>query len=164
MPDQPTAIATLAHLRLFVLAAGESMPEKHWDSDGLSQTNQNDLLMVFPRTSLVAAATHAGKLAQAHHDERTRASGVYHLFRLPTELEAGIHQELLHNMPNDMDLETSLWSGLEHLPKQSAAAQEGPINLGELDLKKPKDIAKLAFTYKAAIDAGVSCIPYFTIS
>lgn len=164
MPDQPTAIATLAHLRLFVLAAGESMPEKHWDSDGLSQTGQNDLLMIFPRTSLTAAATHAGKLAQAHHDERTRASGVYHLFRLPTEVESAIHQEILHHIPNDMDLETSLWSELEHLPKQSAAAQEGPVNLGELDLNKPKDIAKLAFTYKSAVDAGFSTIPYFTIA
>ena len=85
----------LAQLRLSVLACGEALPGKCWYSDGLGKAGQTDLLTVFPRTSLVAASSHAAKLAQAHHDAVTRATGVYHLFRLPTDVEASIHHELM---------------------------------------------------------------------
>jgi len=74
----PTKISTsalLAHLKLTVLALGETLPGIYWDSSGLNQTAQNDLLVIFPRTSLTAAASHAEKLAEVHHDKHTRASG-----------------------------------------------------------------------------------------
>ena len=154
----------LAHLRLSVLACGEALPGKCWDSDGLGKTGQTDLLTVFPRTSLVAAASHAAKLAQAHHDAVTRATGVFHLFRLPTDVEASIHHELMTAIPNDQDVQGKLWSELKDLPKFEAAAQEGPVNLGEIKLTVAKDISKIANTYKAAFDAGLSVVPYFTLS
>jgi len=158
------ASTSLARIRLSVLASGETLPGKYWDSLGLNQTGQTDLLMIFPRTSLTAAATHAEQLAQAHHDERTRSSGVYHLFRLPTDIESSIHHEMIHSIPNDLDLHANLWSELEDLPKGDVSAEEGPVDLGELNLTKLKDISKIAHTYKAAFDAGLNCIPYFTIS
>ncbi|MBT8036117.1 MAG: BrxE family protein [Verrucomicrobiae bacterium] len=164
LKSTPTASATLASLRLSVLASGESLPSKYWDSSGLNQTAQTDLRMIFPRTSITAAATHAEKLAQTHHDKHTRASGVFHLFRLPTNIEASIHREMIHSIPNDLDVQANLWSELADLPKADTSAEEGPVHLGELNLSKPKDIAKIAYAYKAAFDAGLNCIPYFTIS
>jgi len=154
----------LAQLRLSVLARGEALPEKCWDSGGLRKTGQTDLLMVFPRTSLAAASSHAAKLAQAHHDAVTRASGIYHLFRLPTDIEASIHQELMTAIPNDRDVQAKLWSELEGLPKFDVSAQEGPVNLGDIKLTLAKDISKIARAYKAAFEAGKSTVPYFTLS
>jgi hypothetical protein len=159
-----SAYFILARLRLSVLAAGEALPEKYWDSKGFSATGQGDLIAIFPRTSLLAAMTHATELARAHHDKQTRASGVYHLFRLPTDIETAIHHEMIESIPNDYDIQANLWSEIDELPKTEASAVEGPINLNTLDLSTTKAIAKLAATYKSAMDAGLTCIPFFQIA
>lgn len=164
MANPFTPYNILAQLRLSVLACGEALPGKCWDSDGLQKTGQADLLMIFPRTSLVAASSHAAKLAQAHHDAVTRATGVFHLFRLPTDVEASIHQELMTAIPNDYDVQAKLWSELAELPKLEVPAQEGPVNLGDIKLTTAKDISRIANAYKAAFDAGQSTVPYFTLS
>lgn len=154
----------LARLRLSVLAAGEALPLKYWDSKGLSASGQGDLIMVFPRTSLLTAMTHATELARAHHDKQTRASGVYHLFRLPTDLETAIHREMIESIPNNYDVQVNLWSEIDELPKAEVEAEEGSINLNTLDLSTKKAISKLAATYKAAMDKGLACVPFFNIA
>lgn len=154
----------LARLRLSVLSAGESLPDKYWDSKGLSATGQGDLKMVFPRTSIVAAMTHASELARAHHDKQTRASGVHHLFRLPTTIETAIHHEMIESIPNDYDMEANLWSEIDDLPQAEVQPEAGSINLNSLDLTSKKAIAKLAATYKSAMSAGLTCIPFFQIA
>ena len=154
----------LARLRLSVLAAGEALPEKYWDSKGLSASGQGDLIAIFPRTSLLAAMTHATELARAHHDKQTRASGVYHLFRLPTDIETAIHHEMIESISNDHDVQANLWTEIDELPKAEVEAEEGSINLNTLDLSTTKPIAKLAATYKAAMDKGLACVPFFSIA
>lgn len=155
---------SIARIRLSVLATGETLPDKYWDSKGLSATGQGDLKMVFPRTSLVAAMTHASELARAHHDRQTRASGVHHLFRLPTTIETAIHHEMIESIPNDYDIEANLWSEIDDLPQAEVQPEAGSINLNSLDLTSKKDIAKLAATYKSAMSAGLTCIPFFQIA
>lgn len=154
----------LARLRLSVLAAGEALPDKYWDSKGLSKTGQGDLIAIFPRTSLLTAMTHATELARAHHDKQTRASGVYHLFRLPTDIETAIHHEMIESIPNDYDVEANLWSEIDELPKVEAEPEAGSINLNTLDLTSTKAIAKLAATYQSAMETGLTCIPFFQIA
>ena len=164
MTSALSVYSILTRLRLSVLAAGEALPDKYWDSKGLSTSGQGDLVMVFPRTSLLAAMTHATELARAHHDKQTRASGVFHLFRLPTDIEAAIHHKMIESIPNDYDIQANLWSEIADLPKAEASAEEGPINLNTLDLTTTKALAKLAATYKSAMDAGLTCIPFFQIA
>jgi hypothetical protein len=108
--------------------------------------------------------THANELARAHHDKQTRASGVYHLFRLPTDVETAIHHEMVESIPNDYDVQANLWSEIDDLPKADARAEEGSINLGTLDLSTLKAIAKLAVTYQSAMDANLACVPFFQIA
>lgn len=164
MAQKLSPFLILAKLRLSVLAAGEALPSKCWDSTGLSKAGQADLVVMFPRTSILAAATHAAELARAHHDKYTRATGIYHLFRLPTELESKIHREMVDSIPNDFDVHANIWGELGELPTTSADAEEGPVNLNALKLSTNKDIAKLGANYKAAFDEGLSCIPYFTLA
>jgi hypothetical protein len=133
----------LGRLRLSVLVCGEKLPDKCWNSDGLSRSGQDDLKIVFPRSSVLAAVSHAAALARTHHDERTRAQGVYHLFRLPAEMEAGIHRALIE-MEQDSefgdDPAAGIWDELGDLDRNTEAASEGPVDLGTLDLyQRPVD-------------------------
>jgi hypothetical protein len=157
----------LAILRLLILKLGESQPGIWWNSTGLQEAGQGDLRFVFPRTSINAALKHAQALAQSKHDAGTRAQGVRHLFRLPVGLEVGLHQKLV-----DMEatgklgplLDTLSWEAVPGVTYDGAAAQEGPVNLGTLDIHSTKGLSRLANAYRAAFEAGVSCVPYFTLS
>ena len=162
--QHPHPYTVLAHLRLSVLASGEALPEKCWDSDGLSPAGQTDLAMVFPRTSVLAAATHASELARAHHDKHTRAAGVFHLFRLPTDVESAIHREMLNALPGGFRPQDNLWSEMESLPEVEVSAEQGPVNLGSVDLTSATDLSRLASAYRAAFAAELSCIPFFKIA
>jgi len=157
----------LAILRLLILKLGETQPGVWWDSTGLQKAGQDDLKFLFPRTSINAASKHAQALAQSKHDASTRAQGVRHLFRLPIGLEVGLHQTLVDLETSgklEPLLETLTWDTLEGVTYQITPAQEGPINLGTLNINSPKDFGRLASVYRAAFEAGVSCVPYFTLS
>lgn len=153
----------LAHLRLAVLIEGEKQPDLWWSSKGLSSEGQQDLIHIFPRTALTAAASHAQALALAHHDKNTRARGVYHLFRLPTVFEETIHRELIDQFPQNKGVLEHPWEFADGLNLDSTTPSEGATNLGTLDLHLKKDLALLASTYKAAFDAGISTIPFFEL-
>ena len=163
MTDTSTTIDQLAQLRFSVLLSGEANPDTWWDSDGLSVAGQADLRIIFPRTSVCAALSHVAELARRHHDQRTRAAGVFHLFRLPSDIEAGVHRSLV-NLEQDGffgdDPSKVAW---QDLADAAESAQEGAVDLGALDLNKEDDIKRLAGVYKAAFDAEKSCVPYFKL-
>jgi hypothetical protein len=157
----------LAILRLLVLKLGETQPSIWWNSTGLQKAGQDDLKFLFPRTAINAALKHAQSLAQSKHDASTRAQGVRHLFRLPVGLEVTLHQTLL-DLETTGKLEPLLeslgWDAIQGVTYESLPAQEGPVNLGTLDIHSPKGLSRLANVYRAAFEAGVSCVPYFTLS
>lgn len=153
----------LAHLRLAVLIEGEKQPNLWWSSTGLSPEGQRDLIHIFPRTAITAAATQANALALAHHDKNTRSSGVYHLFRLPTVYEEEIHRDFVTDLSKKGQLFEDPWSLLSDLETTGNSAQEGAINLGEIDLRSIKHLSLLASTYRAALEAKLSCTPFFTL-
>ncbi len=156
----------LALLRLLVLREGEQQPALWWNSTGLQPSGQTDLRFLFPRTAISAAAKHAQFLAQAHHDSRTRAQGVRHLFRLPIGLEISIHRALLELEASGKlaELLPSLaWESLEGVSLDPQPPQEGPVNLGSVDLGSRAGLSKIAATYRAAFRAGIPCVPYFQI-
>jgi hypothetical protein len=167
MTETSTNIDLLGRLRFSVLAAGELLPDVCWNSDGLTSAGQTDLRIIFPRTAVCAAISHAAELARGHHDQRTRASGVFHLFRLPTEMEAGMHRALVDLEQDGYfgdDPSTVMWNELGDIGGSAAEPEEGPVDLGSIDLSTKGGIARLANVYKAAFDAGKSCVPYFTLN
>ena len=52
-------------------------------------------------------------------------------------------------------------SEIDDLPQAEVQPEAGSINLNSLDLTSKKAIAKLAATYKSAMSAGLTCIPFF---
>lgn len=164
---QIESITYLAKLRFSVLAAGELQPDIWWSSNGLSSEGQADLSIVFPRTSVSAAIEHASELARLHHDERTRAVGVYHLFRLPTEIQSALHRMTIQIEQEGFfgpDLSACIWKDLSPPSSPNTQAQEGPIDLGHIRPHNVSDLGQLAETYKATFDGGKSCVPYFKIN
>ena len=143
------------------------MPLEWWDSKGLSTSGLTDLSVVFPRTPVNAAINHAAELARRHHDDRTRSVGVFHLFRLPSQLQSMLHRETIqleqdaYFTENPEDL---LWRELEGHTLPETAPQEGPVDLGKWNPNSQRDILRLAATYKAAFVSNFSCAPYFRLN
>ena len=166
MPNSRT-IEFLSQLRFSVLTMGEQSPDTCWNSSVFSKSGQSDLAMVFPRTATSAAISHTSALAKQHHDDRTRATGVYHLFRLPTDIEGTLHKATIEKeQAGDFNAEfdSLVWKEISAAPPKQVTPQEGPVDLGELDLQKRSDLLLLGHTYKAAFDANLSCIPYFRLN
>lgn len=163
MTSTPNPSSILARIRMAILVEGEKQPDLWWSSSGLSAKGQMDLVHIFPRTAITAAATQANALALAHHDKNTRSSGVYHLFRLPTVYEEEIHREFVTKLAADTDLVKDPWGLIDDLETTGGTAQEGAINLGEVDLRSIKHLSLLASTYRAVLEAKLSCTPFFTL-
>jgi hypothetical protein len=78
-------------LRALVLALGECVLPPWWKTGFMSETGFRFLERLYPHTFVHAAVYSAGKAACDIHDRAVGRVGVYHLFRLPETLEAGVH-------------------------------------------------------------------------
>lgn len=163
------AARNLAILRVVILKIGE-LEQLGGGSKGLSTQGQADLSYVFPRSSMLAATNHAASVARLEHDEKVRSRGVYHLFRLPTYWEGLIHKASTEGFTTDeitaagsVETAVSLFSELPELPLPSPSPQ-GPVDLGEIHLTSPRDLAILAGQYLAALRAKQYVIPYFRLA
>jgi len=89
----PPDIANLLRARLCVAYLGEATARDWWKgawkgSFLQASTLDEFLRPTFPRTYFSAALRSATEVAAAEHDDgKTAAAGMYHLFRLPIELE-----------------------------------------------------------------------------
>ncbi len=171
MPKTATtsvAARNLATLRLISLKISE-LNQLGTSSTGFSTQGQTDLAFIFPRAATLAAANHAAAVTRLEHDDKVRARGVYHLFRLPTYWEGLIHRAWTDGFSDSelsaagaLDTASSLFSGLPELPTPSPAPQ-GPVDLGEIDLTSPRHLANLAGHYFSALRAKQYVIPFFRL-
>ena len=163
------AARNLAKIRLIILKINE-LHQIGGNSKGLLTQGQADLSYVFPRTSLLAATNHAAAVARLEHDEKVRARGVYHLFRLPTYWEGLIHRASTEGFSaaelaaaGSIETAATLFSYLPELPLPSPPPQ-GPVDLGEIHLTSPRHLANLAGHYFSALRAKQYVIPYFRLT
>jgi hypothetical protein len=172
MPKTATtsvAARNLATLRLIILKISE-LQQIGTRSTGFSTQGHTDLSFIFPRTATLAAANHAAAVARLEHDDKVRARGVYHLFRLPTYWEGLIHRAWTEGFSaselttaESPDTAPSLLKGLPDLHMTSPPPQ-GPVDLGKIDLTSPRHLATLAGHYLSALRAKQSVIPFFRLS
>jgi hypothetical protein len=93
MSTAPADISDLLRARLCVAYLGEATAREWWKGawkgSFLQPTQLEQFLRpIFPRTYFAAALRSATQVAAAEHDDgKTAAAGMYHLFRLPIELE-----------------------------------------------------------------------------
>ncbi len=88
---------SIAQLRSCVAFLGEKENHNWWSSSFLSKSGGAFLTPVFPKTSLLARVNGAGAGARLVHDEHIGVGDVYHLFRLPENIEHEISQALTND-------------------------------------------------------------------
>src|SRR5262245_6572127 len=79
-------------LRTAVAFLGERPQAKWWDSGFLNSVGFQYLTLIYPKTVASAALTAAAEAACRIHDERIGRGRIFHLFRLPPEIEDGLRR------------------------------------------------------------------------
>lgn len=162
-----TLVRTLAELRVVVGFLGEQGQFGWWRSAFFSSSSEAFLAPVFARTKVLARFTGVTQAAALVHDERIGVGHVYHLFRLPEDMEQSLHQHLLEPGAAEsmMRLTSSRPEALAHLSSMADkpdGSGVGPTLVGGLDDLRLADAwRKVACLYRGAFTADSQTLPYF---
>ena len=157
-------LTTVAKMRIVVSYLGEKEQQAWWGSSFYSRGSSAFLSPLFPRSELLAQCRGASSAALRVHDERIGVGKVFHLFRLPEEMERGIHENLC---------QASLVAEARQLIDDAKTAftflssfgvtttKPGPIREGTLaELGKQSLWSSMASHYAFAIQNQMQVFPY----
>jgi hypothetical protein len=138
-----------------------------WQSAFFTQGSRAFLDPLFPRTRLLAQCNGVTRAAILVHDERIGVGQTYHLFRLPEELEQGIHQALhdpaFQRVIPERANSSDVLSKLREFGAKVETTGVGPVRVGgREDLYNPKIWRQVAGLYLQAFQLGKEIYPYFT--
>ena len=159
-------VERLAKLRLIIGYLGEREQFGWWQSSFFTQGNNAFLFPLFSQTQILAqcnGVTHAAALV---HDERIGIGHVYHLFRLPEEIEQGIHKSLhepalFQSVQKNITKSEMALDFLRKLTGPQLPTEVGPIRVGTIvALRDINSWQKVAGAYLYAFDHNVQIFPY----
>jgi len=161
----------ILRIRLSVLTLGEIAKPPWWGSKFLTDVGFRFLERLYPRSAFSAAVYSAGKAACEVHDQAIGRQGVYHLFRMPVNLEQEI-RALLY--ANDGTIDSYLTIVKEAEESRSLLAEIaslsadderiGPARIGTTeDILRPDLYQLMAAVYLKAFDRNGRAFPYFEI-
>jgi hypothetical protein len=162
-----TEYESLASLRLAVGLLGEQGdPKPWWTSNFFGAGSTAFLAPMFSRTLLLAQYHGVLQAAARVHDEHIGVGRVYHLFRLPEDIEYGIHASLQDGRPGSVPDLLDRAAALDRLRQVAAGATggltEGPVRVGDGQLlRSPAAWPLVAALYALAFDGGIQVFPYF---
>jgi hypothetical protein len=158
----------IASLRMTVGFLGEREQFGWWQSSFFTKGSSAFMAPLFPRTKVLAQCNGVTQAAALVHDERIGVGHVYHLFRLPEDMEQGIHQ-VLHNQSLGEALQKIVASpenALAFLRKRGTLPNTsgvGPIRLGSIEaLRSIKTWQSAASYYREAFEKGGAIFPYYS--
>jgi hypothetical protein len=162
-----TQIEVLAELRTVVGYLGEREQYGWWQCSFFGPGSQAFLTPVFSKTQVLAQCAGVTRAAALVHDERIGVGQVYHLFRLPEDIEQGIHQTL-----HDVELGKRLLafcanreSALAYLHREANEPAQpglGPTRVGGTqDLRDPAHWRVAAGYYRYGFSQPAQVFPYF---
>lgn len=161
---------TLLRFQVLVLALGESKHYNWWKCSFLSPTGISFLQRLYPRAYFWNAVRSSSIAACAVHDSSVGVGNVFHLFRLPQDVNRAL-REIAGEERNQLTAELSALLGdrarlLESLKAiaggQLKKVQPGPIKVGMTqDLAKSGSISSMASLYSAAFLNDSKTFPYF---
>lgn len=160
-------LADYLRLRLIVGYLGESDQFGWWPTSFYQPSSRLFLEPVFAKTSRLAQYHGVKEAARRLHDEHIGIGRVFHLFRLPEEIEQDLHKLLEARLGDDSllgdlaDRETAL-GALRAFSSDEGVLAEGPVAVGKFgDLLKAKATKEIAQRYLGAFNQGVKTYPYF---
>lgn len=157
----------LASLRVVVGYLGEKGQAGWWSSSFFAAGSTAFLSPIFARTQLVAQHQGVAGAASKVHDQRIGVGHVYHLFRLPEDLEQAMHQ-ILHQSDvaeRVKQLVTSREVALQFLRSGNVPPIDGAIGptrvAGAAGLRQPDAWKAVAATYADGFEQQREIYPYF---
>jgi hypothetical protein len=160
-------LENLSALRIIIGYLGEKAQFAWWQSSFFSSASGAFLSPIFPRTQFLAQCVGVTRAAALMHDQRIGVGSVYHLFRLPEDIEQGIHR-MMHDpslYENVLTHVSNQKEALDYLRVQSAILLKpgvGPTRLGSIhDLRQADSWRMAAAHYLAAFEQGSQVYPYF---
>ena len=161
---EPEFIELLSRLRLAIGYLGEREQFGWWQSSFFIRGSSAFLSPLFARTQVLAQCNGVTKVASIIHDERIGVGNVYHLFRLPEEIELNIHKKLHEFKPEDTF--TTKESALDYLRKHSIKSDQssvGPTRVGnKKSLYELRSWQLLSGLYLFAFEKRVEIYPYYS--
>jgi hypothetical protein len=161
-----TLLETIAKLRLYIGYLGEKNQFNWWASAFFSPSSSAFLEPLFGRTQILAQCNGATRAAALVHDEHIGVGHVYHLFRLPEDLEQGLHRELYDpkfgNMLPHNASPTHILESLGKLARTQKTEDAGPMRIGSIsDLYLVVKWKHAAGLYVNAFQKEKEVYPYF---
>lgn len=149
-------------LRICVAYLGEKEQENWWSSSFLSPTGKAFLSPVFPKTVALARVNGASSAAQVTHDEFIGIGNVYHLFRLPENIEHDISQLLLKDdsVLDIIDSKDTALACISELATDNATQGVGPLLIESSSISQTM-VADMAAAYKQGFGSGEKVYPYY---
>lgn len=137
----------LATLRAVVGYLGEQGQYAWWPSSFFSSASSAFLNPIFPRLPNQARLTGVARAAQLVHDERIGIGRVYHLFRLPEDVEQSLHAaaqsvRMWENISPHLQSKDVALDYLVSVAGREAGGEEGPVRVG--DIKSIRDTSSWA--------------------
>jgi len=122
---------------------------------------------LFPRTQLLSQASGVTAAATILHDDHIGVGQVFHLFRLPEDLEQSLHRIL--NEPGTQSRIAQMVSspeaaleGLKKIGSVGVKAAAGPVRAGDLEeLRDSTAWTTVAAIYADALESNAQSFPYF---
>jgi len=165
---QVNLLNSIIQFRLAVGYLGERSQYGWWQSSFFTLGSGAFLSPLFGRTQLLAQCSGITRAAALVHDERIGVGRVYHLFRLPEDVEQSIHQVLQTTTSGNSfeKLTASKETALAFLrtnTKPFAAGGVGPLRIGSLaDLQNLQTWKSVAGAYLFGFETKQEIFPYFT--
>lgn len=160
-------INRIAALRVTVGFLGEKDQAGWWASSFFGSGSSAFLSPLFPRTEFLAQCNGAFTAASLKHDERIGVGQVYHLFRLPEDIEQGIHrilqsQEDIEQLKQNILSRESALAFLNREKLKSKQNDIGPTHVGAISKLRDLSIwALVGVKYAAGFESRSEIYPYF---
>jgi hypothetical protein len=165
---QFTQIERLTLLRTVVGYLGEQEHFGWWQSAFFGSHSKAFLAPVFGKTQLLAQCNGVTRAAALIHDERIGVGHVYHLFRLPEDMEQSIHRSLhdstvVGKIEQAVTNQAAALAALRAMTKPSNGDTIGPTRIGNIqDLRSADPWAIAAAHYVHAFERRLQIYPYFS--
>lgn len=160
-------IKQLVLLRAAVGFLGEQGQPPWWNSQFCSANGQAFLSPIFPRTHLLAQFQGVAAAAALVHDERIGIGNVFHLFRLPGDLEQSLYEiangeggQAIGDVMHSEDAARQFVAGFAGGVRKEAL---GPVMVGPTtavrSISSWQDVAAL---YLTAFERRTEAFPFFS--
>lgn len=158
-------VGLLASLRAAVGLLGEQA--QWWNSTFCSANGKVFLSPVFPRTYILAQLQGVSDAAALVHNDRIGVGNAFHLFRLPEDLEQGLHNIACGEAAQEIsEVIHSDDSAIQFLRKCAGSVCKdavGPVMVGQVSsLREASSWRDVAAFYVSAFEKHNEAFPFFS--